>query len=151
LVDAHDGRILFQYSTTPCARAGALPVRCRGVDAKGEAREFFGTAVKGGFELYDPQRKLKTYDLALGDISHPIEDIQLPSSPVHDEQANFGAVSPAAISAHVNVARVWDFYNSILQRDSVDDQGMEIISVVNCTSSEDRVDEAADPKVWDNA
>jgi bacillolysin len=153
LVDAHDGAILLHYSTTPCARAGspglpAIPVRCRGVDALGDLQEFYGTAVKGGFELSDPQRKLRTFDLEMGDISGT--DIHIPSQPIHHEQADFSRVNPAAISAHVNVARVWDFYNAILQRDSVDDKGMELVSIVNCTSKED-ADPDGDPREWGNA
>lgn len=155
LVDARDGRILFHYTTTPCARPAAtalpvLPVRCRGLDALGEIREFYGTAVKGGFELTDPQRKLRTYDLQLANISGDTARLPIPSSPVHNEQADFSRINPAAISAHVNAARVWDFYNSILQRKSVDDDGMELISYVQCTSSDD-VEPDGDPNEWGNA
>lgn len=155
LVDAHDGKILLYYTMAPCARPGAaaipsLPVRCRGVDALGETREFYGAAVKGGFELSDPQRKLRTFDLNMADINGNTADILTPKSPVHHEQADFSQVNPAAISAHVNAARVWDFYNSILQRKSVDDEGMELISLVGCTSSED-VEPDGDPNEWGNA
>jgi bacillolysin len=150
LVDAHDGRILFHYSKTPCAFP-VVPVRCRGVDALGELREFFGVAVKGGFELTDPQRKIKTFDFALGNIEVPPAELHLPTCPVRDENADFHSISPAAISAHVNVARVWDFYNANLQRNSVDDAGMELISIVNCTSQPAGEEPAEDPREWDNA
>lgn len=150
LVDAHDGAILLHYTNMPCARPGpALPVRCRGVDALGAMQEFYGIAVGGGFELSDPQRKLRTFDIQGKDIS-VAGDIPIPKSPVQNGQADFQAVNPAAISAHVNAARVWDFYNSILQRKSVDDEGLEIVSVVQCTSSED-ADPNGDPQEWCNA
>ncbi|HRI66686.1 MAG TPA: M4 family metallopeptidase [Polyangium sp.] len=155
LVDAQNGQILFHYTTTPCAKpspAGlpVLPVRCRGVDALGEPREFYGTAIKGGFELTDPQRKLRTYDLQLANISGDTANVPIPSAPVHYQQADFSQVNPDAISAHANAARVWDFYNSILQRKSVDDEGMELVSYVRCTSSDD-VEEGGDPNEWGNA
>jgi Zn-dependent metalloprotease len=41
------------------------------------------------------------------------------------------------VTAHVNVGRVLDFLRSVLMRDSVDDRGMEIVSVVNCVAAED--------------
>lgn len=154
IVDAHDGKVLLHYTNMPCARpAGglipSLPVRCRGVDALGELREFYGSAIKGGFELSDPQRKLRTFDLQWADINVDVNHA-LPTTPVHNEQADFHNVNPVAISAHVNATRVWDFYNAILQRKSVDDEGMELISLVNCTSAED-VEEGGDPKEWGNA
>lgn len=157
LVDAHDGAVLFHYSTTPCARAGGaagppvIPVRCRGVDVLGETHDFFGLASRGGFELTDPQRKLRTFDFSLGNIGAPDFESHLPADPITNEKADFGKVNPAAISAHINVARVWDFYTSVLQRDSVDDAGMELVSVVNCTSVESGDDPPEDPRVWDNA
>jgi Zn-dependent metalloprotease len=155
LVDAHDGAILLHYSNIPCAKAGSrvpvVPVRCRARDALGVTQELYGTAVRGGFELTDPQRKLRTFDFALGNIAADIADIRLPATPVQDEKADFASVSPAAVSAHVNVGRVWDFFNGVLQRDSVDDEGMELVSVVNCTSCEAGEEAPADPTEWDNA
>ena len=59
-------------------------------------------------------------------------------------------MNPAAISAHVHAGQVWDFYNSILQRKSVDDEGMELVSIVNCTSPDD-VEPGGDPNEWGNA
>lgn len=150
LVDAHNGEILLHYSRTPCARDATLPVRCRGVDALGETREFYGAAVKGGFELRDPQRRLRTFDLQLGAIGESAAETALPSSPFHNERADFSQVNPAAITAHANAARVWDFYTSVLQRDSVDDEGMELVSLVNCTSTGD-VGPDGDPREWFNA
>lgn len=153
IVDAHNGEILLHYSRTPSAGAASpppVPVRCRGVDALGEVRDFYGTAIKGGFELRDPQRRLRTFDLQLGNISGDVAEMSLPSSPIHNEKADFSKVNPAAISAHANAARVWDFYTSVLQRDSVDDAGMELVSLVNCTSKDD-VEPGGDPREWFNA
>jgi bacillolysin/neutral peptidase B len=41
----------------------------------------------------------------------------------------------AAVSAHVNATRVYNFYKGVLIRDGIDDKGMDLVSVVNCTYS----------------
>lgn len=147
LVDAHDGEIVLHYGASPRARAQAevpeLPSKCVGIDDLGVRQEFNGHAVDGGFELHDPLRRLRTLDLAGADIS--VEPIKLPKAAIRNTGAEFTAHGPA-VSAHVNVARVLDFYRSVLVRDSVDDRGMEIVSVVHCISSEDE-----DPPNWSNA
>lgn len=146
LVDAHDGEVVLHYSAAPRAAATTpeVPIRCHGVDELGVRHEFYGRAVDGGFALHDPLRGLQTLDLAGGDIS--VEPIRLPKAPIRHPEAEFGAEFGAAVAAHVNVARVLDFYRSILLRDSVDDRGLEIVSVVHCISSEDE-----DPPDWGNA
>lgn len=146
LVDAHGGEVVFYYSTAPRARGEvpAIPIKCTGSDELGVAQEFFGQAVAGGFELSDPMRRLKTFDLAGGDIS--VEPIELPKAPLRSDAAEFPAKHRAAVSAHVNVGRVLDFYRTVLMRDSVDDKGMEIESIVNCISSGDDT-----PPNWSNA
>lgn len=137
LVDAHDGELLFYYSRTPGARAAhavpAIPVKCRGRDVLGDPQEFYGLAVSGGFELYDPLQRVRTLDLRGGDTA--VDALELPRTGVRHPSADFADVNPAAVSAHVNVCRVLDFFRSVLKRNSVDDEGMEIVSVVNCTDT----------------
>lgn len=148
LVDAHDGEVLFHYSRTPGARAKRtgplpIPVKCRGRDVRAVEQELFGVAAPGGFELYDPMQGTRTFDLAGGDTA---VDTTIPPHPVRNASADFGSASPAAISAHVNVGRVLDFLRTVLKRDSVDDEGMEVVSVVNCVDSG-----SEEPPQWANA
>lgn len=130
LVDAHDGAILWQYSAVPTV----LPTRCRGVDENGDTQTFLGSVVEPGggdqIALVDPLRSVRTHDRELTDISDPP---LLHGDPVHATGSDFGTTNRAAVSAHVNAARVHDFYQSVLQRDSVDDQGMALVSQVNVT------------------
>lgn len=149
LVDAHDGEILLHYSAAPRASARvpeipAIPIKCWGVDELGERQEFHGQAVDGGFSLVDPLRKIRTFDLEAGNIS--VERIRLPKDPLQHAEADFGDDHRAAVSAHVNVGRVLDFFRAVLMRDGVDDRGMEIVSIVNCVSSADE-----EPPEWKNA
>ncbi|MEO6027709.1 MAG: M4 family metallopeptidase [Candidatus Binatia bacterium] len=128
LVDAHDGAVLFYYSSTPTL------VQCFGVDELNVSQKFFGEkTTANSFELHDTLRALKTFDLGFSDIGNP----QLPQHPVTDASGNWHATNTAAVSAHVNAMRVSDFYRSVLQRDSIDDKGMEIVSVVNCIYQSD--------------
>jgi Zn-dependent metalloprotease len=140
LVDAHDGEVVFFYSTQPMI--AAIPTVLRGVDELGELREFWGQqADSGSFELCDPQRNIKTYDLQQGDW----RSASLPDQPVRNIENNWGDRFRAAISAHVNATHVYDFYNAVLQRDGVDDKDMELVSVVNC------VDGSTGSPIWRNA
>ncbi len=147
LVDAHDGELLFYYSRTPGARKPAqpvaIPVKCRGLDAQARAREFFGLAVSGGFELYDPLQRTRTYDFGGRDTA---VDADVPEAAVRNPSADFGPHHAAAVSAHINVARVLDFLRSVLKRNGVDDEGMEVVSIVNCVDSGSET-----PPQWGNA
>jgi bacillolysin len=134
LVDAHSGEVVYFFSTVRTL------VKCRGVDGLGVLQHFNGDAVPGGgFELHDPFRRLKTYDLGRADLTAPF-----PDHPVRNPDAQFP--DPAAVSAHVNAGRVYDFYNGVLKRKGVDGKGMELVSVVNCTYSEH-----GPPPEWHNA
>lgn len=127
LVDAHDGAVLLYYSETPWA--AEIPSKCFGADEFQTRQEFFGFHNGVAFELRDPMRKIRTLDLGFGNLSAG----QLPNAPVANAQFDFGATNTAAVSAHVNAMRVFDFFNNVLKRDSVDDKGMELVSVVNTT------------------
>ena len=139
LVDAHDGEVLFYYSAVPML---AIPVKCRGVDELGSACDFWGMQIAGGFEMNDPLRFIKTYDLELKNL----ENNPLPNQPVRSALADWEKSNKAAVSAHMNATRIYDFYNSVLMRDGIDDKGMDLVSVVNCTCAEDQP-----PPEWYNA
>lgn len=140
IVDAHYGDILLYYSATPLL---AIPSKCRGIDELDREQQFWGRKVaEEGFEMYDPRRMIKTYDLELKDIDeHP-----LPEDPVRSQGNDFGAEKRAAVSAHVNATIVDNFLRSVLMRDGIDDKRMCLESVVNCTSARD-----GEPPVWHNA
>jgi Zn-dependent metalloprotease len=133
LVDAHDGEVLFYYSKAPTV------AKCSGTAEFGASQIFYGEKIHNGFELHDALRRLKTYDLCLADLTS-----SFPQDPISNPDAKF--TSTAGVSAHVNAARVYDFYKSVLMRDGVDDKGMELVSVVNCTYSLDET-----PPEWRNA
>jgi Zn-dependent metalloprotease len=145
LLDANSGEIVYYYSVSPTAARKApnpLPARLKGLDDEGNARMFFGMPNKDKFLLHDPTRFIRTHDLKGGSI----DTAEIPRNPVSSAKFDFASSNTAAISAHVNSGFVFDFYNSVLIRRGVDDQGMEVVNVVNCTSPQDER-----PPQWGNA
>lgn len=145
LVDAHDAKAVFYYSATPLLD---VPVKLKGIDELKKAHEFWGrVGAAGGYEMSDPIRSIRTYDFQLSDL----EKTQLPDTAVHDGNYEFGDRNTAAVSAHVNATRVYDFYKSVLLRDGIDNKGMDLISVVNCTfPREEPAPEWHNAVWWDN-
>ncbi len=148
LVDAHDGEIVFYYSSDPMMAppqilaSPASPVRGEGL-GEDESRSFFlcRQSEKGSFEMFDPIRMIAIYDVQLDDLSRAKQ----PKYPVSSSTGSF-AGNKAAVSAHVNLRHVWDFYNSVLARDGIDGKRMPLIGIINCTYS---LSEPA--PVWRNA
>ncbi|MFZ1546224.1 MAG: M4 family metallopeptidase, partial [Candidatus Nitrotoga sp.] len=126
LVDAHDGSVLLYYSETPWLDT---PTECFGADELHMQQKFFGVHNGVDFELRDPIRNIRTLDLNFGNLTSG----QMPDKPVTSVKFDFEKSNTAAVSAHVNAMRVFDFFNNVLKRDGVDDKGMELISIVNCT------------------
>jgi bacillolysin len=149
LVDAHDGSIVYYYSVSPtmAKRRPAPPqmsINGRGIDEDGAEQQILVREVKGGFELHDPVRKIRTFDFGNGNI----DEDKPPRIPIRvaDATANFAAASTSGISAHLNVTRVFQFYNDVLIRRGVDDRGSYLDNMVNCVSPEDEA-----PPQWGNA
>jgi bacillolysin len=127
LVDAHDGEIVHYFSVAPTV-VPAVPTKCRGSEEEGGRPSFWGQVNGAFFEMADPIRHVRTFDLQLGDIATATP----PQQVIANTSPDFGVGFKAAVSAHVNGTRVHDFYNSILQRDGIDDQGMDLVSLINC-------------------
>ncbi len=141
LIDAYDGTVLTYYSAAPMID---IPSKCRGIDELDCSQEFWGRfdKEKGQFELNDPIRFIKTFDHKLKDIRKNPKS----SQPVQNSTNDWVESNRAAISAHVNAMKVYDFYKTVLKRDGIDDKGMDLISIVNCTYSL-----MGDPPEWHNA
>jgi bacillolysin len=111
------------------------------VSEDGVTETVWGQMAGTEFELSDPSRDIRTYDLAGGDI-----DNASLGEPYRASNSALGASCKAIVSAHATSTKVYDFFNSVLLRDGIDDAGMELINVVNCTSPADEP-----PPAWHNA
>jgi bacillolysin/neutral peptidase B len=138
LVDAHDGEVVFYYSSTPLLD---VPVELSGTDEGDAQVTFWGRKVQSGYELRDPLRDIATYDLHLADINDAVL-----ADPFTSEVASLKEDARGIVSAHINATKVFNFYKGVLYRDGVDDKGMELIGVVNCTYGADEA-----PPTWRNA
>ena len=130
LVDAHDGSIVFTYSSNPTALA---LTDCEGVDESGETIEFYGAPEGEAYVMFDPARSIRTFDFGYNDIMlSPFPPQGFPTGIISTSTKPWKS-DPGAVSAHVNAMRVQQFYFDVLGRNSIDDNGMELVSVVNCT------------------
>jgi bacillolysin/neutral peptidase B len=142
LVDAHTAEVVYFYSATALLSLPLpVPVRGAGFSEDGRKETVWGRMAGMEFELYDALRDIQTHDLEGGDI-----DQATLGSPYRAPSSDLGADRKAVVSAHVNAARIYDFFDSVLQRDSIDNAGMKLINVVNCTSPADEP-----PPTWHNA
>ena len=132
LVDAHDGSILLRYR--------AQPTLCKlyGRDEIDVRHAFFGENTNQVYEMTDPQRAIRVCDLQGGQVKKA-----LPINPLRGQKADWANTNRAAVSAHVNVRRVYDFFSFVLQRHGVDDRGSDVVAIVNCRLETEQV--------WGNA
>ena len=102
-----------------------------GVGVKGDTKHVDTTPVAGGFELRTPDDRQETYDAANKQV--------LPGTLMTDADDvwNFtknSFTSPdqrPAVDAHYYAGVVDDFYGDVFGRNSIDDEGMTIISTVH--------------------
>lgn len=129
LVDAHDGAVVYSYSTVPTL---TTPTFGSGTDEDDQQVRFLGQMSGAVFVMRDPLRKVVTYDLQFGDLDAP----HRLDRPIQDDDGNLGDSMKGAVSAHTTASLVDDFYRGVLQRDGIDDKGMELVNVVNVTWAE---------------
>jgi bacillolysin/neutral peptidase B len=139
LVDAHSGSIVYYYSSQPRLD---IPVKCKGVDETGQNREFYGLRVSEKFQLLDPLRNIETFDHQRNDLTAAV----LPALPITSSTTDFGSSNTAGVSAHYHTKLIFDFFNTVLKRNGIDDKGMKLTCLVNVTYS---LREA--PPNWNNA
>jgi bacillolysin/neutral peptidase B len=142
LVDAHDekGKILLDYSATPLV--AIEPIGVKAIDEEGVERVLFTKDVDGKVvELRDELNNAATYDHDDHDIT-----VGIPETPLRETGDEWKAKHRAAASAHTNAVIVMDYFRSKLKRSGLDNNNMELASVVRSTYK--RYDK---PPVWRNA
>lgn len=143
-VDAHNGEVVFYFSSNPHL---TIPAPMMGQDHNGNVRNFFGFNGGAYFALSDPLRNIETFDYANNDLD-AVPTPNFPANAIQHSSNDLANAFPAAVSAHYHAQVVWDFFNDVLKRDSVDDRGMKLVSVVNVYSSNQN---SLPPPDWRNA
>ena len=145
-LDPRSGRLVY---TVDSIRAGSRPVRWidaatgevrnaynalaegEGVGVKGDTKQIDTTPVAGGFELRTPDGRQETYDAANtaalpGTLMTDADDVW------NFTKANFASPDQRpGVDAHYYAGVVDDFYGDVFGRDSIDDEGMTIVSTVH--------------------
>ena len=154
LVDAASGEILELRDN----RKSQL-VSARGVDGNGQPREFTAWKNGGAYYLFDPSvpRAESSYARIQLDGSYTLNGDQLVGDMANQDSlddprywststsANSGW-DPIAVSAFTNTRRVYDYYRVTHNRDSMDNRGMNLYSIIHYSSGEE-----ADNAYWNGA
>ncbi|MFE4919671.1 M4 family metallopeptidase [Streptomyces sp. NPDC056661] len=144
-VDANIGGIALSYNNIDAA--DAAPAKGTGVRVDGSEAELnINKETDGSYTLVDSTRdmfartggQIRTYDAQrksyLAVAGGPVtEDIQ-PAASASDRFDGTNT-SSGAVDAHLNAAKVYEFYKNEIGRDGVDGKGGTIYSVVNVASS----------------
>lgn len=160
LVNAHNGEMLKNMVQESDLKAseklvGALKESSKsnltsltgtGKDAFGISRTF-GISKQSNekYSLSDYSRGqgIETYDVNYRDITK--EESYYPGTLATSTSTTFN--DPKAVSAHYLATKVFDFYKDKYKRNSFDNKGQKVVSVVHAWDSED----TNDPKNWKNA
>lgn len=119
-IDAATGKVLKAYDAV---------TEGEGVGVKGDTKTVDTTPIDGGFELRSQDGRQLTYDLRNGKGAVVMTD----ADDVWD-LAKKNWASPdqrPGVDAHYYANVVDDFYGDTFGRDSIDDQGMQIVSAVH--------------------
>ncbi|MDR4363383.1 M4 family metallopeptidase, partial [Bacillus anthracis] len=92
---------------------------------------------------YTRGQGIETYDVNYRDITK--EESYYPGTLATSTSTTFN--DPKAVSAHYLATKVFDFYKDKYNRNSFDNQGQKVVSVVHAWDSGD----TNDPKNWQNA
>lgn len=160
LVDAHSGDMLKNMvqesslkvseehleSLKESKKSNSIALTGTGKDDLGITRSFgISEQSNGKYVLADYTRGqgIETYDVNYRDIN--FEEKYYPGILATSTSTKFN--DPKAVSAHFLATKVYDFYKDKYKRNSFDNKGKKVVSVVHAWHS----GETNDPKNWGNA
>ncbi|GAA3979942.1 hypothetical protein GCM10022384_31660 [Streptomyces marokkonensis] len=143
-VDARVGALALSYNNLHAADAS--PVAATGVQVDGsEVRLNADRPAEGTYTLVDSSRpmyaaaggQIRTYDAQRANykdlVGGPVADsVPLVTSPT--DRFDGANTDSGAVDAHLNAAKVYEFYKNELGRDGIDGKGGSIHSVVNVSN-----------------
>ncbi|GAA0737414.1 M4 family metallopeptidase [Clostridium oceanicum] len=126
-VNAENGKILDKYDETETL---GQAVKGKGIDLSNKETQINTYFENGKYYLKDTTRKSGA-KVITADLNH-INDYSIPGKVITDDDNNFdGESQKSAVSAHINIGRVYDYYNKELGRDSIDGKGMDLRGCVH--------------------
>lgn len=137
-VDATNGNIIHSFNAIQNATIpdNATPIQARGMDIFGKLQTFqaIQNPEDGKSYLFDGTRSngVHTFNaMHLGTDIFIILSALLGYTGAEVTSSSSFFYDPAAVSAHINAEKVYDYYQKTFKRDSLDDKGMKIISSVH--------------------
>jgi Zn-dependent metalloprotease len=133
-VNASNGRIIDKYNHT-CS----VTVPATATDLNGIQRDFNTTKIVDNYYLIDASRPMYNPQSVLPSSPQGViwtKDAKNTDLTVVDQivtKDNNWNVNPTAVSAHFNAGATYEYYKNVHKRNSIDNKGGNIISVINVT------------------
>jgi len=143
-VDAVTGNILEKYNSSQTD----TPTTGTGKDIGGTTRTFNVTESGGKYYMYDISRPMfnskdpKNITGAIITYDNQYKDLNKEANPqcVNSSSKNFS--DPAAVSMHYALGLVYDYYKNTHNRNSIDNNGMTMFSIIHVTNNGETFDNA---------
>lgn len=144
-VDATTGAVIFKYYNT-CTDGAATGT---GTDLKGHAQTVHSYNVGGTYYMIDASRTM--YDAGQSTPPEKLTGAILTVTANNTDLKEFYHVTSSssstwtdatAVSAHYNAGTTYEYYRNTHNRNSIDDKGMTMISVIHVTSGGQGFDNA---------
>jgi len=142
-IDAKTGRILEKFDNSPADG----PSTANAQDLSGTNRTINTYQYQGKYYMWDASRPMLsgTMPNANGLIltyTNNGGDLENAWSPVPFSSSNNSWGDRASVSAHYNVGLIYEYYRTVHNRNSVDDKGLDLITIQHVTQGGKQIDNA---------
>lgn len=142
-IDAQTGKIIEKYNCT----ASDGPVAATGKDGLGKTRSINVFLDKGTYFMADASKPMYNKNNAnpsgiLLTMTNNKKDLTKDASPATVTSTNNQWNDPASVSASYNSALIYDYYKNTHGRNSLDDKGMNMVSIIHVTENNQSFDNA---------
>jgi Zn-dependent metalloprotease len=120
VIDALTGSLVAELPRTPSMAVANDSAN----DEQGNLQQFVIETAGNAKTMRNAQLNIETYDFGFRDPE--VMSVRLPGALMTPPW------SPAAVSAHVNAAKVATFMRDVLKRNNIDNMGGTMVSTVNC-------------------
>lgn len=142
-IDAVTGEILLKYNTSPSDG----PQKANAADLKGTSRQINTYQYSGNYYMWDASRPMLkgTMPNAQGLIvtyTNNNGDVNSAWNPKPVTSANNSWTDAASVSSHYNVGLIYEYYKNTFNRNSINNEGMDMITVLHVKQDGAAIDNA---------
>lgn len=133
-VDAKSGKIVERYQANPSDG----PATGNGIDYFGNTRNLNIFLLQGKYSLVDASKPMYNQNTnnpagIIATYTNNNSDLTKNSVPTLVQSSNTNFSDPVAVSVHYNLGLVYDYYYRTFQRNSLDNKGLDIITIIHVT------------------